>query len=158
MTDHREMHVLISIISCLPFQFPWRSSRSHITELVSLNSGGGFSGKNSLFSNISIEYRTKSKLAACRQKSPQSVLSDPPEPTNPICTDFSNLHLYSIFPQNREIEKRRQKLTGKKRCTHALTDNITSNPWDTLISKLSQFHLRTLFYLFSAQLAPTLSS
>jgi len=71
-------HVLISVGSCLPFQFPWRSSCSHINELVSPKSGGDFSGKNSLFSNISTEYWAKSKLAACRQKSPQSVLSDPP--------------------------------------------------------------------------------
>lgn len=78
MTYHVEMHLLISIVSCLLFQFPQRSSRSHINKLVSLKSGGDFSGKNSLFSNISIEYCAKSKLAACRQKSAQSVLSDPP--------------------------------------------------------------------------------
>lgn len=37
-------------------------------------------------------------------KSPQSVFSDPPQPTKSTTTDFSNLHLFSIFPQKRETE------------------------------------------------------
>lgn len=59
-------------------------------------------------------------------KSPQYVLSDPPQPTKSITTDFSDLHLYSIFPQNREIEKHRLEMIGKKRCAHALTENVAS--------------------------------
>lgn len=89
-------------------------------------------------------------------KSPQSVLSLWSSIANQIYNYwlFKSSSFHHLSPKKRK--RRRLKMIGKKRCTHTLTDNITSKPWNIWLSKLSQFHLRMFFYLFSAQLAPLL--